>query len=107
MQQMLGTTLTTMAAWQATIGAPIEKLADQWPLLAVFCVALYLLFRAYQGLADRISDKLIEALNKNTAAFTEQAEASKRLVVVVEKFDRRLDTIEHRLDDLDPSRHHA
>lgn len=93
--------LVPVMSWQATLAeGPIEKLADQWPLLAVFCIGLYLLFRAYQSLAE----KLIEALNKNTAAFTESAAASKRLAESIEKIDQRLDRLADRVDGLERER---
>jgi hypothetical protein len=108
MQQGAGMALLALvpvaSTWQVQTGGVLEKLGEQWPLIAVFFVALYLLFSAYQKLADRISEKLIDALNKNTAAFTEQASANKRVADVVEKVDQRLDGIEYRLNNLERDR---
>lgn len=99
----VGAGLTALAVWQAAPGAgALDRLADQWPLVAVLVGGLYLLFRAYQGLVE----KVIAALDANTRAFSENAAATRRLGDGIEAIHRRVDGLAQRVERLEEDESH-
>lgn len=77
--------------------AGIDKLWESAPLVAALLGGLYLIFKAYQSLVD----KVIQALDANTKAFSDNAAATKQLADGVSGIHRRVDTLDQRIGRLE------
>lgn len=107
----LGAVAVAAAIEQASVGGGLERLTQELPLVAALMGGLWLLFKAYQSLVERV----LAALDHNTAAFTENArstsanaEVTRELRQTIEAMARRLDGLDRRVSTIehDEEQHH-
>ena len=77
------------AAWQA-LPSGLDRLWETAPLTAALLGGLWILFGAYRGLVDRV----VVAIENNTAAST-------RVVEALDRIDEKLDTLASRVTALE------
>lgn len=78
----------------------VDRMAEQWPIVAALMVGLWLVFKAYQTLVD----KVIAVVSANTQAFTANTEATNKLRASVETMNERFELLARRVDAMEGDR---
>lgn len=94
----LGVGMAVLA--ETTVPQAWERLADVAPLTAILLAGLYLLFKAYRALVER----LIVVIDANTQAHTETSAAIRETADRIREMRSELTEHGHRIDRLERPR---